>query len=138
VPRKTLTLKRATPPANSASDRRDLLADGERAEQRVKDIVYLELDDLELTPDDINSRTVYDDASLEELAASLRDVGFLQPLIVRPIQADEAISITSMGRRHDPSYVLIAGNRRYRAARLAGLQRAPCVIRIADATPRSF
>jgi ParB family transcriptional regulator, chromosome partitioning protein len=115
-----------------------LLADGERAEQRVKNNVYLELDDLELTPDDINSRTVSDDASLEELAASLRDVGFLQPLIVRPIQADEAISITSMGRRHDPSYVLIAGNRRYRAARLAGLQRAPCVIRIADATPRSF
>jgi len=37
-----------------------------------------------------------------------------------------------MGRRHDPSYVLIAGNRRYRAARLAGIERAPCVIRIAD------
>ena len=48
------------------------------------------------------------------------------------IQASEAIPITSMGRRHDPSYVLIAGNRRYRAARLARIERAPCVIRIAD------
>jgi ParB family chromosome partitioning protein len=59
-------------------------------------------------------------------------VGFLQPLIVRPIQVSEAIPITAMGRLHDPSYVLIAGNRRYRAARIAGIQRAPCIIRIAD------
>ena len=129
---RTLTLKRATPPPINGRDRRDLVADGERAEQRVKDIVDLELDELELTPEELNSRTVYDDESLEELGASLRDVGFLQPLIVRPIQASEAIPITSMGRRHDPSYVLIAGNRRYRAARLAGIERAPCVIRIAD------
>lgn len=129
---RTLTLKRATPPPITGSDRRDLVADGERAEQGVKDIVYLDLDELELTPEELNSRTVYDDESLEELGASLRDVGFLQPLIVRPIQASEAIPITSMGRRHDPSYVLIAGNRRYRAARLAGIERAPCVIRIAD------
>jgi ParB family transcriptional regulator, chromosome partitioning protein len=129
---RTLTLKRPSLPAISDSDRRDLIADGELAEQRVKDIVYLDLDDLELTPEEINSRTVYDDESLEELAASLRDVGFLQPLIVRPIHASEAIPISSLGRRHDPSYVLIAGNRRYRAARLAGIQRAPCVIRIAD------
>jgi ParB family chromosome partitioning protein len=109
-----------------------LLGDGERAEQGVKDVVYLDLDDIELTPEEINSRTVYDDGSLEELAASLRDVGFLQPLIVRPIQVAEAIPITTMGRLHDPSYVLIAGNRRYRAARVAGIQRAPCMIRIAD------
>ena len=129
---RTLTLKRATPPPITSNARRDLVADGERAEQRVKDIVYLDLDELELTPEELNSRTVYDDESLEELGASLRDVGFLQPLIVRPIQASEAIPITSMGRHHDPSYVLIAGNRRYRAARLAGIERAPCVIRIAD------
>jgi ParB family transcriptional regulator, chromosome partitioning protein len=129
---RTLTLKGATLPVISDSDRRELVVDGERAEQRVKDIVYLDLDDLELTPDELNSRTVYDNESLEELAASLRDVGFLQPLIVRPIRSSESIPITSMGRRHDPSYVLIAGNRRYRAARLAGIQRAPCVIRIAD------
>jgi ParB/RepB/Spo0J family partition protein len=109
-----------------------LLSDGERAEQGVKDVVYLDLEDIELTPEEINSRTIYDDSSIEELAASLHDVGFLQPLIVRPIQSSEAIPITSMGRLHDPSYVLIAGNRRYRAARIAGIQRAPCIIRIAD------
>jgi len=91
---RSLTLKRATPPPITSSDRRDLVADGERAEQRVKDIVYLDLDELELTPEELNSRTIYDDESLEELGASLRDVGFLQPLIVRPIQTSEAIPIT--------------------------------------------
>jgi ParB family chromosome partitioning protein len=129
---RSLTLKQTTPPPILLADRQELLADGVRAEQGVKDVVYLDLDDVELTPHEINSRTVYDDGSLAELADSLRDVGFLQPLIVRPIQAGEAIPITSMGRQHDPSYVLIAGNRRYRAARLAGIDRAPCVIRIAD------
>jgi ParB family chromosome partitioning protein len=122
---RSLTLKRTAPPPIPHSDRRELLADGEHAEQGVKDVVYLDLDDVEPTPQEINSRTVYDDGSLAELAESLRDVGFLQPLIVRPIQSSEAIPITSMGRRHDPSYVLIAGNRRYRAARLAGIERAP-------------
>ena len=39
---RTLTLKRSTPPTITESDRRDLVADGERAEQRVKDIVYLD------------------------------------------------------------------------------------------------
>ena len=68
---RTLTLKRATLPTVSDSDRRELVSDGERAEQRVKDIVYLDLDDLELTPEELNSRSVYDDESLEELAASL-------------------------------------------------------------------
>jgi ParB family transcriptional regulator, chromosome partitioning protein len=129
---RVLTLKQAVPPSISQRDRRELLTDGERAEQGVKDVVYLHLDDIELTPEEINSRTIYDDSSIEELAASLRDVGFLQPLIVRPIQSSEAIPIASMGRLHDPSYVLIAGNRRYRAARIAGIQRAPCIIRIAD------
>jgi ParB family chromosome partitioning protein len=132
VPGRMLTLKRSTPPSISAREKRELLSDGERAEQAVKDVVYLDLDDVELTPDEINSRTVYDDESLADLAASLRDVGVLQPLIVRPIQRSEVIPITSMGRVHDPSYVLIAGNRRYRAARLAGLDRVPCIIRIAD------
>jgi ParB family chromosome partitioning protein len=109
-----------------------LLSDGERAEHGVKDAVYLDLDDIEVTPEEMNSRTNYDDSSLEELAASLRDVGFLQPLIVRPIQNSEAIPITNMGKVHDPANVLIAGNRRYRAAKIAGIQRVPCMIRIAD------
>ena len=43
---RTLTLKRATPPPITGRDRRELVVDGERAEQRVKDIVYLDLEDL--------------------------------------------------------------------------------------------
>ncbi len=63
-------------------------------------------------------RTHFDDQSLEELAASIRKLGIVQPLTVRE----------SGGGR----YQLIAGERRLRAARLAGLTRVPAYIRTAD------
>lgn len=63
-------------------------------------------------------RTTFDEQSLEELAASIKKLGIVQPLTVR-----EAGS----GR-----YQLIAGERRLRAARLAGLTRVPAFIRTAD------
>src|SRR5690242_21964664 len=60
-------------------------------------------------------RSVFDDEALHELAASIREVGVLQPLVVRPL---------SEGR-----FELIAGERRLRAARLAGLRQVPIIIR---------
>jgi len=63
-------------------------------------------------------RTHFDEQSLEELAASIRKLGIVQPLTVRE---------TGTGR-----YQLIAGERRLRAARLAGLLRVPAYIRTAD------
>ncbi len=62
-------------------------------------------------------REVFDDAELEGLAVSLRDVGVLQPLVVRP---------TADG------YELVAGERRLRAAFLAGLETVPAVVRHTD------
>lgn len=62
-------------------------------------------------------RSVFDDEALRELAASIREVGVLQPLVVRPLPG---------GR-----YELIAGERRLRASRLAGLRRVPIVVRSA-------
>jgi ParB family chromosome partitioning protein len=65
-------------------------------------------------------RTRMDPASLEELAASIRTQGLMQPILVRPVEAP--------GR-----YEIIAGERRWRAARLAGLQEVPVVVRnVAD------
>ncbi len=64
-------------------------------------------------------RERFDEATLRELAASMRDVGMLQPLIVRPIGGGK--------------YELIAGERRLRAAKLAGLKRVPIVVRSAGA-----
>jgi ParB family chromosome partitioning protein len=70
-----------------------------------------------------------DDEQLMELAASIQEHGLLQPLLVTL----DAGAITIEGGE-GPTYTLIAGERRWRAARIAGLERVPVVIR--DATPQ--
>ena len=65
-------------------------------------------------------RSRFDAQALEELAASIRQVGIVQPLTVREIG--------------DGRYQLIAGERRLRAARIAGLTHVPAYIRTADDT----
>lgn len=72
-----------------------------------------------IVPNSRQPRTHFDDTALEELAASIREVGVLQPLLVRPL---------SEGR-----YELIAGERRLRAAQMAGLKTVPIVVRSAGA-----
>ena len=62
-------------------------------------------------------RNGMDDSSLNELAESIRENGIMQPLIVRP---------------REGGYELIAGERRWRAAQIAGLARVPIVIRDVD------
>jgi ParB family chromosome partitioning protein len=60
-------------------------------------------------------RTQFDDSALEELAASIREHGIIQPLIVSQRGADR--------------YELVAGERRWRAAQRAGLERVPVIVR---------
>jgi len=69
-------------------------------------------------PNPRQPRTVFDQEALEELANSIREHGVLQPLVVRP---------TSEG-----FYELIAGERRLRAAKLAGVKKVPIVVRYAS------
>lgn len=78
-----------------------------------KSVVTLRLNDIE--PNKNQPRQVFDDDSLSELADSIRDHGVLQPLIVRPLS--------------DGSYQLVAGERRWRASRLAGLTEVPVIVR---------
>lgn len=59
-------------------------------------------------------RKTFNSASLEELVASIKTSGVIQPVLVR---------------RHGSAYQLIAGERRWRAARLAGLERIPAIVR---------
>lgn len=59
--------------------------------------------------------------SLEDLAASIRAQGVIQPIVVRPL--------AQRGPEGAPRYEIIAGERRWRAAQLAGLQQVPVVIR---------
>jgi ParB family transcriptional regulator, chromosome partitioning protein len=71
-----------------------------------------------ITPNPRQPRRVFDEASLVALAGSLGDRGLLQPVLVRP----------GVGG----TYELIAGERRWRAARLAGLETIPALVRIHD------
>lgn len=70
-------------------------------------------------PNPRQPRTHIDDASLTELADSIREHGVIQPLVLRPGMAQG-------------EYTLIAGERRLRAARMAGLEFVPAVIHEAD------
>ena len=64
-------------------------------------------------------RTKMDEASLNELAESIRSQGLMQPILVRPIG----------GSSDNTRYEIIAGERRWRAAQIAGLPQVPVVIR---------
>ncbi|SDE22732.1 chromosome partitioning protein, ParB family [Massilia sp. PDC64] len=67
-------------------------------------------------------RTRMDDGSLAELASSIKSQGIMQPVLVRPIDASPS------GAR----YEIIAGERRFRAAQLAGLDEIPVLVREVD------
>lgn len=74
-------------------------------------IVYLNTEDI--CPNPVQPRKLFDDESLEELSRSIKDYGILNPLSVR-----------IRGSR----YELVAGERRLRAAKLAGLKEVPCIL----------
>jgi ParB family chromosome partitioning protein len=76
-----------------------------------------------IVPNPDQPRGAIDPEALEALAASIRASGILQPVVVAPADSEG---------RHQ----LIAGERRWRAARLAGLERVPAVIRAVDARER--
>lgn len=73
-----------------------------------------------IVPNPQQPRAHFDDDALQSLAASIREVGVLQPIVVR----------TAV----DGLYTLVAGERRLRAAQLAGLNEIPAVIRSANDT----
>lgn len=82
-----------------------------RASSRRGSIIYLCTDDVSPCP--VQARKVFDEESLKELSESIRNYGILNPLTVR-----------SRGGK----YELIAGERRLRAARIAGLREVPCIL----------
>jgi ParB family chromosome partitioning protein len=68
-----------------------------------------------LKPGRFNPRRSFSEAQLEELAASIRERGLVQPIVVRPSSGD--------------SYEIVAGERRWRAAQLANLHDVPVIVR---------
>ena len=71
-----------------------------------------------ISPNPDQPRNFFDDEALEELAASIRQIGIIQPLSLRKTGPE--------------SYQIIAGERRYRAALMAGLSSVPAYIRTAN------
>lgn len=82
---------------------------------------YLELAQIEANP--FQPRQVWKESELEDLAASLREHGVLQPVLVRPLPGS---------RKKHERYQLIAGERRWRAAERAGLTQIPAIVREVD------
>lgn len=72
----------------------------------------------EIVPNPNQPREIFDEEALASLAASISEIGVLQPVIVQPAPEDV-----------NGSYVLIAGERRWRAAQLAGLTDIPAIVR---------
>ena len=91
----------------------------EEAPEKIKEVIkevekekFLKLSEIE--PNREQPRKIFDEDGLEELAESIRQVGVVQPLVVR---------------KKDDYYEIIAGERRWRAARMAGLKKVPVVVR---------
>jgi ParB family chromosome partitioning protein len=75
-----------------------------------------------IQPNPRQPRSSFDDQTLNELAESLKANGLLQPILLRPLAGN--------------GYELIAGERRWRAARLAGLERVPAIVRSTEESRR--
>ncbi len=89
--------------------------DVEKAQLQVEGqsgVTHLKIRDIEPNPD--QPRKTFDKAALEALASSIKEHGVIQPILVKPEKGG--------------IYIIIAGERRWRAAKLAGLKEIPCLI----------
>ncbi|MFW6163072.1 MAG: ParB/RepB/Spo0J family partition protein [Planctomycetota bacterium] len=102
-------------PPRRASSRKAAPRDGEASEPGVRPVP---LDRLRPNPE--QPRQVADDEALEELTDSIRAQGVIQPLLVRPHPEGDGV------------YEIVVGERRYTAARRAGLEAVPCIVRALD------
>lgn len=101
--------------------------DGEDGSLRpVPGAAFAELAVESIRPNPRQPRTVFDEDDMAELVHSVSEIGILQPIVVRRVD-----SADPSGPAHDaePRYELVMGERRWRAAQAAGLDRVPAIIR---------
>lgn len=91
-----------------------------QAHQQPQSTFQIELE--KITPNPDQPRRSFDQDGLRELANSIREFGMLQPIVVSQVKKESANGI-------DVEYQIIAGERRFMAAKLLGLQRVPAVVR---------
>lgn len=89
-----------------------LLSADDDSVNKLESVVDLKLNDI--SPNDGQPRKIFKDDSLNELAASIKEIGVIQPILVQ---------------RAGEGYRIIAGERRWRAARIAGLTTIPAIVR---------
>jgi ParB family chromosome partitioning protein len=93
------------------------------AKPRSEAVFYLEAD--KIKPNSQQPRRNFDDDALADLAASIREFGIIQPLVVTKIEKEVPTGT-------EVEYELVAGERRLMAAKLAGLERVPAIVRVVD------
>jgi ParB family chromosome partitioning protein len=93
-----------------------LIEDAESPRFKVSAINEIDLDQIELNP--FQPRKNFDEESLQELASSIKEIGIIQPITVRELDGNK--------------YQLITGERRYKAARMAGLESIAAYVRKAN------
>jgi len=91
-------------------------AKDEGADKVIGNIAEIELSAIEVNP--FQPRTFFNEESLKELSASIKELGIIQPITVRKLGFNK--------------YQLVSGERRFRASKLAGLTQIPAYIRIAN------
>lgn len=97
----------------------------ERVQQRRGTEAVFQLEIEKIKPNPHQPRRHFDDEALKDLAASIREFGILQPLVVTKVEKE-----TPSGT--DVEYILIAGERRLMASKLLGLERVPAIVRRVD------
>lgn len=81
-------------------------------DEQMSELRHIKLSEITADPD--QPRRAFDEDALDEMAASIREHGILQPIVVTP---------------HGGGYQIVAGERRYRASQIAGLEKIPALVR---------
>lgn len=93
-----------------------LIDDADADRGHVSSINEIPIENIEANP--FQPRTNFDETALNELAASIREIGIIQPITLR--------------KTDEKKYQIIAGERRYRASKIAGLKTIPAYVRLAE------
>lgn len=95
------------------------------AQQKYENAIFW-IDTDKISPNPYQPRREFDEDRLRDLSESIRQYGILQPLTVSRIELDRPDGGVAV------AYELIAGERRLRASKMAGLPQVPCIIRVGD------
>ena len=95
----------------------------EESPRQIDSVFHIEVD--KIFPNPFQPRREFDDTAIQELAASIREFGILQPLVVTKVVKEVPTGTTV-------EYQLIAGERRLMAAKKLGLERVPAIIKVVD------